>query len=260
MSFTKTQQFVFAALIFGAVSADSQEYLLADEQELLELLVKHQNSQFPDDKRFANEPLDCIFYQNATIDHVISSESGDPIFVFTSVRTDLAGYFLYPNILSLDSVGNWIRTPIPTSGDGWTHIHRSNDGAKVLIAMDNVPESSGWETRFVLSEDSGNSWRYVSKIKKYVYFDVIRYFTLSESGEGTAVEYYDGDVGGYDDAGYYIFRTKDWGRNWSDREYRTEYDPSGLVDVVDGLKKRRANRRSLGELFLPNFGDCLTSE
>ncbi len=260
MSFLKTQHLVIAALILGPVSADAQENILQDKPELYELLVKHQDSQFPDDKRFANEPLDCMFYQNATVDHVISNQHGDPIFVFTSVRTNFAGYFLYPNILRLDSAGNWIRTPIPTTGDGWTHIHQSKDGARILIAMDNVPESAGWETRFVLSEDGGDSWRYVSKIKKYIYFDVIWYFSMSESGEGTAVEYYDGDVGGYDDAGFYIFRTEDWGQNWSEREHATAYDTSGLVDVVDGGQKRRANRRSLEELKIPDFEDCPTFE
>lgn len=230
--------------------------LLSKNPELREILEKHQDGLIPDGQLFANEPLECAFYRHAFADYVIADGDGDPAVIFTSVRTEFAGYFLYPNILSRDADGNWRRTSVPVVGDGWTHIHQSANGTHLLVAMDNIPESAGWETRFVLSEDAGRTWRYVSEFRKYVYFDRISYFRMSDAGEGVAVEYYGGDIGGFDDTGYYIFRTSDWGRNWSAREYLTEFDAAGFDDVIGGFWRRRDNRKPLREVIGPDLVGC----
>ena len=166
------------------------------------------------------------------------------------------GYFLFPNILIRGSAGNWIRTPIPMAGDGWTHIYQSKEGKRFLITMDNVQESAGWETRVVLSEDSGQTWRYGNSIRKYVYFDIIRYFRMSESGHGTAVEHYTGGVGGYDNIGFYVFETHDWGYTWSGPQYAVTHDTAAYVDVLELKMAKKRNRHQLSDLDLLNSNDC----
>lgn len=126
----------------------------------------------------------------------------------------------------------------------------------LLIMMEHGIESADWETRIVVSDDGGRSWRYGQSLKKYVYFDATRYLTMEESGEGIAVEYYDGDVGGYEQAGYYLFRTADWGASWSRREYRESFDVTGYVDALEGRPAADAELPLLADAGLPGFGNC----
>jgi hypothetical protein len=88
---------------------------------------------------------------------------------------------------------------------------------------------------------------------------MIRYFKMDDSGAGTAVEHYAGDVGGYEQAGYYIFDTHDWGFSWSDARYEKTFDATGYEDVYELFQSRRANRRPLVDIKLPNFDGCSES-
>ena len=212
----KTPPVAIAVLLLFIGRTGAQVDDILDDPALYELLNKHQDRQYPLGKAFPSERLDCLFYENAVAYHAIRDRSGAPKILLTSVPTNLASYELFPNVLHLDANGTWRRTPIPVTWDGWTHVHRSKDGLHLLLAMDNVPESRGWDTKFVLSDDGGHTWSYGASIRKYIYFDVIRYFKMNESGAGTAIEHYTGGVDGYEQIGYYVYRTHDWGYTWSD--------------------------------------------
>lgn len=244
------------ALCFGSSNSFADDYSHLDNPGLVRLLEADQSERLAIGERFSGKPLNCLYYQNAAVDHMMPGQDDEPQILFTSVQTTLAGYYLYPNILHVDASGRWMRTPVPYAADGWTHIHRSRDGVHILVAMDNRPESAGWETRFVVSDDGGRTWSYGESIRKYVYFDVIRYFKMDESGTGAAVEHYDGSVGGYEQAGYYVFNTYDWGATWSDARYERTFDATGYVDVLESVVTRRANRRPLADIKLPNFDSC----
>ena len=234
----------------------AQNELLVGDPVLLDELYRHEDRLYPVGVPFPDEDLTCLYFENAVVDHVVRDSSGDPRIVFTSVPTNSASYKLFPNIVHMASAGHWVRTPIPITGDGWTHVHVSEDGRNFLLLMDNVQESAGWETRFVISNDGGETWRYGDSVRKYVYFDVIRYLKMSETGIGTAIEHYEGDIGGYDDIGYYIFETTDWGMTWSDRRFSEEFDTSDYVDVIAGYRQRRLSEQPLSQLSLPGFRSC----
>ena len=122
--------------------------------------------------------------------------------------------------------------------------------------MDHTIQSGDWQARVVLSSDGGRSWRYGESIRKYVYSHRISYFGMNETGSGTAVEYNDGDAGGYDELGYFIFETNDWGITWSERRFQEEFDTSGYVDVTAEFLQRRANKTPLIAVSLPGFEQC----
>ena len=74
---------------------------------------------------------------------------------------------------------------------------------------------------------------------------------MNESGVGTAIEHYEGDVGGYEQAGYYIYKTHDWGHTWSDPKYATSHDTAAYVEVYELIRSRRSARRPLNEFGSP---------
>ena len=229
---------------------------IADDALLLEELAQHRDSLHPIGIPFPEQTLTCLYYENAIVDHIVHDANGDPRILLTSVTTNDAHYKRFPNIVHMADAGYWVRTPIPRTADGWTHVHLSRDLQHIVLAMDNIPESPGWETRFVVSTDRGRSWRYGQSIRKYVYFDIIDYFSMSEAGSGTAVEHYAGDVGGYEERGYYIFETNDWGLTWSDRAYEKEFDTSGYVDVSLGRQQRASAEMPLSRISLLGFDQC----
>lgn len=200
--------------------------------------------------------MDCEFYHAAAVDFVLQNAQGEPAAYLVSIPTDFAGYKLYPNIVSQSSDGKWIRTPVPHIFDGWTHIHQSGDRERVILLMDNVPEAPGGSTRVLFSDDNGMSWRYISEIDLFAYFHVITHFSLDDDGNGIAVEYNDGMTDGYEKAGYYLYRTHDWARSWSDPEFVRFFDVSGLTDVIGAWRKRRENRRPFRDLKLGSFQQC----
>ncbi len=248
-------RFTLVAICLGASASFADGYSYLDHAGLAALVAEHAEGNTAIGEPFPTEPLDCPYYRNATVDYIVSDQDGTPRVLLTSVQTTLAGYHLYPTILHVDASGTWLRTPVPRTADGWTHIHRSTDGMHIVLAMDNVPESPDWETRFVLSSNGGRSWSYGESIRKYVYFDVIRYFRMDDSGNGTVVEEYPGDVGGYEQAGYYVFETVDWGATWSDARYQDSFDASGFVDTHGLIRSRNDGRRPLSDIRLPGF-DC----
>lgn len=205
---------------------------------------------------FRDEHLACAFYSRAIVDHGVYDADGTPKILFTSVPTNFADYKLFPNIVHAPNNGHWVRTPIPSMGDGWNHVHVSQDGEHWLAIMDNVPESPGSEAQIVVSNDGGNTWSYGESLRKYVYFDGFRYLKLDEKGSGAAIEHYVGDVDGYDQIGYYIYETHDWGVTWSQRSYREAYDTSGYTDTFPGAARMRASRTPLSEISLPGFEGC----
>lgn len=218
-------------------------------------MVQDRDGPYPIGVPFPEESLTCRYYRNAIVDHIVNDANGDPAILLTSVVTN-ARYKSFPNIVHMADAGYWVRTPIPRTGDGWTHVHVSRDLQHVLLLMDHTQESAGWETSVVVSTDRGRSWRYGESFRKYVYFDVISHFRMSETGSGTAIEHYAGDVGGYEDIGYYIFETNDWGLTWSDRAYEKEFDTSGYVDVTRAWLQRRTAEVPLRQVSLLGFGRC----
>lgn len=242
-----------ALLPIGAPFA--QQWPIANDPLLLEELEQELDGPYPIGVPFPDEALTCRYYRNAIVDKIVSDANGDPVILLTTVATS-AHYKLYPNIVHLADAGYWVRTPILGVGSGWTHVHVSQDVQHVILLMDGTQESAGWDTSVVVSNDRGRSWRLGESIRKYVYFDVIRYFSMSEAGSGAAVEHYTGDVGGYEDIGYYIFRTNDWGLTWSDRLYEKEFDTSGYVDVSPGRLQRRSAETPLSQVSLRGFEEC----
>lgn len=242
------------AALAAASLAHASDPRSIQDPVLNEILTRHQDHPYPAGTPFLREPLECRFYSAAVVYHVLRDASGGPRILLTSVMGH-ADYHLFPNIVYVAEDG-WMRTPVPYGGDGWTHVHVSEDGHNIVILMDNVPESPGWETRVVVSNDGGNTWSYGNSIRKYVYFDYFRYFAMDDSGVGTAVEHYDGDVGGYDRIGYYVYRTGDWGRTWSEREYHASFDTTDFADAIDSILASRADRKPLNEFTLPGFDAC----
>ena len=242
--------FPFAALL-------AQQFSLLDDPSLEEALMRHSDRRLPAGVPFPREYLSCQFYEVAIVKRLIRNDDDSPKLFFTSVPTKHASYSLFPNIVHRADGGDWVRTPNPATSDGWTYVYASADGRNLLITMDNIPESPGWETRVVRSEDGGNTWHYGERLRKYVYFDAIQYLHFDDTGEGIAAEFYDGDVGGYDDVGYYIFETTDWGRTWSDRRYAASLDTSGFIDVFDDYEALRKAQIPLSEFDLAGFEDCL---
>jgi hypothetical protein len=236
----------------------AQQGAIADDALLREELVQEPEVPYPIGVPFPEEVLTCRYYSKAMVDQVVNDANGDPVILLTSVVTSGFPGKRFPNIVHMADAGYWVRTPIPRTGHGWTHVHVSHDLQHMLLLMDNTQESAGWETSVVVSTDRGRSWRYGERFRKYVYFDVINYFSMSETGSGTAVEHYVGDVGGYEDIGYYIFETNDWGLTWSDRVYEKEFDASGYVDVRPGRLQRRSSEMPLSEVSLLGFSRCPT--
>jgi hypothetical protein len=235
-----------------------QQDLGADDSLLLEELAQERDGPYPIGVPFPEEVLTCRYYRNAIVDQILSDANGDPIILLTSVVTSDFHGKRFPNIVHMADGGYWVRTPIPRTGDGWTHVHVSPDLQHVLLLMDHTQESAGWETSVVVSADRGRTWRYGDRFRKYVYFDVISYFSMSDSGFGTAVEHYVGGVGGYEDIGYYIFDTSDWGLTWSDRAYEKAFDTSGHVDVLPGRLQRISAETPLSQVSLLGFNECAT--
>lgn len=54
----------------------------------------------------------------------------------------------------------------------------------------------------------------------------------------------------------YVFSTWDRGQDWTEWEYRTEYDTSVLTEVVAGSRERRQHRHPLMGLNVPQFDSC----
>jgi len=242
-----------ALLPLGASLA--QETPIVDDPLLEEELVRHREWPYPVGRPFPEEALTCRYFENAIVYHTVNDSNGNPKILLTSVPTN-AFAELFPNIVHRTDAGNWVRTPVPRTGDGWTHMHVSRDLQHVLLLMDHLIQSADWETRIVVSNDGGNSWRYGESFRKYVYSHTIRYFSMSETGAGTAIEYNDGDVGGYDVLGYYIFETNDWGMTWSDRMFEEEFDTTSYVDVTAKRLERQSNERPLSDVSLSGFDQC----
>jgi hypothetical protein len=170
----------------------AQEMPIVDDPRLLEELDRHQDSRYPVGEPFPEEVLTCRYYQNAMVDHIVKDANGDPKILLTSVVTNAASPSgRFPNIVRMAGRGYWVRTPVPITWDGWTHVHVSRDLQQVFLLMG----SGRPEERSVVSNDGGNSWRYGESIRKYVYSHLIHYFSMSETGSGTAIEHNDGDRG-----------------------------------------------------------------
>lgn len=198
--------------------------------------------------------LDCDFVRHASVEHVIVDEEQRPSTLFTSVETDWSGYHLFPNIVSRNAQGVWTRTAVTEINDGWTHIHKDISGQNIIALMERIPESAGWETRFVTSADGGATWSYGASIRKYAYFNIVTHFQMSDAGIGVAVEYYGGGTGDYDAVGAHVYRTENWGRTWTSREYDPDHDLSGYDDVADSL--RSVDRRPLSAVDVAEFDTC----
>jgi hypothetical protein len=239
-----------------AASSQANPVKVIPEAPLLEAeLLRHGDDSPSVEVLFASEYLSCRFYEHAVVKHLVRAADGSPHSFFTSVPTNFSSYDLFPNIVHRNNAGEWIRTAIPAIADGWSYVHRYDKGKRFLILMDNIPESPGGETRVVLSEDGGQSWRDGESLRKYVYFDGIQFLPMSSSGSGIAVEYYDGD-GGDEDIGYCVFKTTDWGSTWSERAYETNFDTSRFVDTFDGIHTLRNGMTALSDFDLPGFESC----
>lgn len=236
--------------------AVADEWILPGQPSLYSQLTRFQDSSFPINRQLPSEAMSCEFYNSAAVDFVLPNSKGEPAAYLVSIPTDFAGYHLFPNIVSQRPDGTWVRTPVPKTFDGWTHVHQSEDRVRVLLLMDNVPDSPGGNTHFLFSDDSGVSWRYISEINLYAYFHVITHFGLDDDGIGIAVEYNDGSTDGYEKAGYYLYRTRDWAQSWSDPEFVQFFDVTGLTDVVGAWRKRRDSRWPFRDLKLDSFAEC----
>jgi len=225
-------------------------------QPSFEAMNQHPVWPFPLGKVFPDQPLTCEFRDQALVERTIRDPAGVPELFLTSTPSGFASYRLLPNIVHRTEDGTWVRTPIPAKSDGWTLTYAAEDGLHYLFMMEHIPESAAWETRVVISDDGGKRWRYGESLRKYLYMDAVRYLSMDESGVGTAVEYYDGNVGGYDQAGYYLFRTDDWGATWSEREYRKSFDVTGFVDLLDEWRPIQVALPGLAEADLEGFGPC----
>ena len=240
-------------LSFGVMA--QPEPLLPDP-ELLRNLSRVETTQFMVGRRFPNEELSCAYLDRAVVDFRVLRSDGAPEVLFTSVPTSFANYKLFPNIVHRLSDGTWVRTPVPHTRDGYSHVAFSQDRNNWLVAMENVPQAPGWDTRVVISEDGGSTWRYGESLTKYVYMDGIRYLEIDETGTGTAIEHYEGNVEGYEQIGYYVFETDDWGNTWTEWQYESEFDTSGLVDGYPAARRMRLSIERLSEVSLPGFDEC----
>ena len=256
MTLRTLSSFKFALVALLPLGASlAQEIPIVDDPLLEEELVRHRVWPYPVGRPFPEEPLTCRHFENAIAHHTVNDSDGNPKILLTSVPTN-AFAELFPNMVHRTDSGNWVRTPVPRTADGWTHVHVSRDLQHVVLFMDHQIQSADWETRVVVSGDGGNSWRYGESLRKYVYSHSIRYFRMSETGSGTAIEYNDGDVGGYDVLGYYIFETSDWGMTWSERRFEEEFDISSYVDVLAERLQRHSTKKPLREASLPGFDQC----
>ncbi|MEO0975230.1 MAG: hypothetical protein AAFX85_19240, partial [Pseudomonadota bacterium] len=219
------------------------ERLLPDAPELFFELATYEEYRYPVHQPFPRVPVSCAFYAAASVEHVFSNAYGEPKVLLTTVHTEFASYFLFPNTLSLQADGTWTRTQVPRTFDGWSHVHQSSDGTRMLLAMTNVPAGSGGVTRFVASPDGGDTWQYVSQIEHYSYWGEVTHFALEDSGKGLAVEAHPEGMDGYEQAGFYLYRTEDWGHSWAPPEYRESFDTSALTGVYAAWQARRDNRQ-----------------
>jgi hypothetical protein len=247
---------VLAALVVGSVAARAQDRPLLDDPELLRELARFEAWSTTAGETLPLDALTCAFVRAAIVDHAVLAADGSPELLLVSFQTNFAGYKLFPNIVHRAPGGAWVRTVIPQKQDGFRHVAGSGDGRFRLVLMDNIPESAGWETRTVLSNDGGRSWHYGESLRKYVYFDTIRYLKMSGGGKVTAIEHYQGDVGGYDQVGYYVFESTDWGETWSERRYEPVLDTAELVDGYPTIQRMRESGLPLRGFELPGLDAC----
>lgn len=70
------------------------------------------------------------------------------------------------------------------------------------------------EVMIIWSQDSGKTWSQLSSLKKDYFADEFYAFTMDEEGHGTATLKRSGE-GTDETMGFDIFKTKDFGKNWS---------------------------------------------
>lgn len=239
--------YVVAVLAGLCASADATEPPLVDDPGFLALLKAHEDRGHPAGKPFPALALECRFVEHAIADYVHYDEEGQPSIILSSIPTNWAGYKLFPSILSR-SDGRWKRFPVPTTTDGWDLMHVSSDGANVVLLMDGVTGSGSSHSTFVLSRDGGQSWHYGRRLRKYLYFNGITYFTMDDDGHGTAVEFNDGGTGGYERVGYYVSQTQDWGETWTPVVYQAGINEHDYVKVGPVTTGMRLSRTALGDV------------
>ncbi len=249
---------VAAILIFGLTIAWAEDPLPRDNPQLGEALAKHEDYSYPEGRVFPQEPLDCAFYDTAIVNHAFYDEAGHAQILMTSVPTDFASYNLFPNILHVGPNGTWVRTAIPATADGWRFINLSADRKHLFALMENVPESAGWETRVVRSDDYGRTWHYGSDIRKCLYWKSIDYVRIGDGGAVTAVEHFDENYGECDKPGYYVHESADRGSTWSERRYAPELDSSSFFDVTESFLAMKSSPQPLNEFELAGFEACPT--
>lgn len=117
----------------------------------------------------------------------------------------------------LSSRDGWrlVQLPEEVHNATWTYAGRSTSGTEVW----GITQSGGTGLTFVWSGNSGRAWRVRGVLQKVSPSTVIELFTLNED-RGTLILRLDEDS--RPDAprlGYYLYITKNGGRNWSEAIY-----------------------------------------
>lgn len=251
------RQVCFVALSALLVApAESDEPPGDDDVWRVDLVRSYEDVTYPAGKPFAAQTPDCRYFEHAIADYVHYDALDRPVFVLASFPTEVPEYKLLPSVLNYVE-GVWTYFPVPIATDGWNFVHVSDDERTIVAIMDNVQQSGGWDSRFVISRNGGKTWHYGDRIRKYCYSNSISHFAMDEDGTGTAIEYNDGGTGGYERVGYFVSRTHDWGKTWSGIEHEEAIDEDGYVQVTPLLVAMRRSRVAVRDLDPGLLHQCL---
>lgn len=158
-----------------------------------------------------------------------------PEILFTCTELDWGDYIADPSILTFRDQ-TWTRFSVPAPSYDWVWAGSSKDSRYVWGVLDNVPEGPAHELMFVMSEDSGRTWKVGRSFKKYRYTSIFNDFRMDKDGNGKIVIWYpDDDVGLPDsEVGYHSYSTNDWGRTWTDE---LTYEPDFVDHAMDDFRR-----------------------
>jgi len=113
-----------------------------------------------------------------------------------------------------------IQAPDELHNTSWVFIGRALAGNEIWGITQGTIGGPGPTLLFVSSANGGRTWRLRSVLQKVSRFAVVDTFSVNEDGKGTLILRLDDDPS--PDAprlGFYVYLTKNGGRNWSEAIY-----------------------------------------